>query len=85
VQEEGRRRLAVRAGDAGDLELARRLAEERVGRDGHRRAARRHDELRHVDARAARSTTSATRRRDRVDAKSCRRARPGTQKNARPA
>ena len=36
AQEVRRRRLAVGAGDARDLELARRLAEEEVCRDGHR-------------------------------------------------
>ena len=38
-------RLAVRAGDTGDLELARRLAEEHVRRGRHRSARGRHHEL----------------------------------------
>ena len=45
VEEERGRRLPARAGDAGDLELAGRLAEEDVGRRRHRRARRRDDEL----------------------------------------
>ena len=48
VEEEGGRGLAARAGDAGDLELARRLAEEDVGRGRHRGPGRRDDELRDV-------------------------------------
>ncbi len=46
-QEEARRRLAARAGDADDLELAGRLAEEHVRRGSHRRARVAHDDLRH--------------------------------------
>ena len=49
VQQERGRRLPVRARDARDLELLRRLAEEDVGRDRHRLAHGRHDELRHVE------------------------------------
>ena len=48
VEEKGGGRLAARAGDAGDLELARRLAEEDVGRGRHRGPGGRDDELRHV-------------------------------------
>ena len=48
VQEVRGRRLAVRAGDAGDLELARRLAEEDVRRGRHRRARGRHHQLRNL-------------------------------------
>ena len=48
VQQVCRRRLAVRAGDAGDLELARRLPEEDVRGGGHRGARRQHDELRNL-------------------------------------
>jgi hypothetical protein len=36
-EEEGGRRLAVRPGDSDDLELASRMAEKRVGREGHGR------------------------------------------------
>ena len=49
VEQERGRRLAVRAGHAGDLELLRRPAEELVGGDGHRCARARDDELRHVE------------------------------------
>ena len=49
AQQERRGRLPVRPGDSGELELLRRLAEERVGRDGHRLTGRRNEELRHVD------------------------------------
>ncbi len=48
VQQEGGRRLAVRAGDRGDVELLRRLAEEARRRRAHRRAHARHEELRDV-------------------------------------
>ena len=48
VEQEGGRRLPTRAGDAGDLELAGRLAEEDVRRRRHRRPRRRDDELRHL-------------------------------------
>ena len=56
VEEERGRRLPVRARDAGDLELARRPAEERVGRERHRRAGVGDDELGHrqVERRARR-------------------------------
>ncbi len=46
-QEEARRGLATRAGDADDLKLARRLAEEHVGSRSHRRADVADDDLRH--------------------------------------
>ena len=49
AQEKGRRRLAVRSRHAGDLERARRLAEEDVGGDRHRRAGVLDDELRHLE------------------------------------
>ena len=45
VEEECGCRLPARAGDAGDLELARRLAEEDVGRGRHRRPRGRDNEL----------------------------------------
>ena len=48
MQQKRRRRLPVRAGDARDLELPRRLAEEDVGGSRHRGASRGHDELRHL-------------------------------------
>ena len=60
MQQEGGRRLAVRPRDAGDLELPRRLAEERVGRDRHGGPRVGHDELRNGRRRGGRSTTSAT-------------------------
>ena len=41
--------LPVRAGDAHDVQLARRLAEKRVGRDGHGAARVLDDELRNRD------------------------------------
>ena len=46
MEEEGRRRLAVRAGDPHNLELARRFAEEEDGSLGHRLPHVGHDELR---------------------------------------
>ena len=46
-EEKRGRRLPVRSRDPGDLELARRVAEEGVGRKGHRLAGVRDDELRH--------------------------------------
>ena len=46
VEKERCRRLAVRAGDARDLELPRRLVEERVRGDGHRGSRVVDDELR---------------------------------------
>ena len=46
-EQERRRRLAARPGDAGHLELLRRPAEELVRRRRHRRARARDDELRH--------------------------------------
>ena len=46
-QEEARRRLSARAGDADDLELAGRLAEEDVRRRSHRRTRVADDDLRH--------------------------------------
>jgi len=46
VQEVRRRRLPVRAGDPGHLELLRRLAEEGIGGDRHRGAGVVDDELR---------------------------------------
>ena len=49
VQKEGRRRLAVRPRHADDLELLRRLPEEHIRGDSHRRADVLHDELRNVD------------------------------------
>src|SRR5581483_2487678 len=48
-EEERRGRLAARAGDADDLELARRLAEEDVRRRRHRGAGVADDDLRHVE------------------------------------
>ena len=54
VEEERRGRLAVRAGDAGDLELARRPAEERVGGERHAPArASGDDELGHGEVERA--------------------------------
>jgi hypothetical protein len=53
VEQERRRRLAVRPRDACDLELARRLAEEGVRGDGHRCACVRDDELGHDDVELA--------------------------------
>ena len=58
-EEEGRGRLPVRAGDAADLELARRLSEEGVGREGHGLARVADDELRDGEV-ERRSTMSAT-------------------------
>ena len=49
LEQERRRRLPVRAGDAGDLELAGRVAEEETSRDRHRRANVGHDELGQLD------------------------------------
>ena len=49
VQEERRGRLAVRPRHAGDLELLRRLAEEHVRGDSHRRSDVLDDELRNGD------------------------------------
>jgi hypothetical protein len=49
VEQERGRRLAVRPGHARDLELARRLPEERVGCNGHCRPGVRDDQLRHGD------------------------------------
>ena len=46
-EEEARRRLAARAGDADDLELAGRLAEEHVRCGRHRSAGVRNHDLRH--------------------------------------
>ncbi len=46
-QEKGGRRLPVRPRHSGDLELLRRLAEERVPRDGHCRSDVVDNELRH--------------------------------------
>ena len=46
VQEVRGGRLPARSRDAGDLELARRLPEERIGGGRHRSPGRRHDELR---------------------------------------
>ena len=86
VEQERGRRLAVRAGDARDLELARRLAEERrprptaiAARASRPRAAAR-------PASTGRSTTSATAPRSTaVGAKSWPSARaPGTQKKSAP-
>ena len=48
-EQERRRRLAVRARHARDLEGAGRLAEERIRRDGHRGARVLHEQLRHVE------------------------------------
>ena len=48
VDEVRGRRLTVRAGDADDVELVRRVAEEDVGRDGHGRAAVVDHELWHL-------------------------------------
>ena len=48
-EQKGRRRLAVRARDPGDLERSRRLAEEEVGRDRHRHARIVDEKLRDVD------------------------------------
>ena len=49
AQQERRRRLPVRPRHARELELLRRLAEEHVGRDRHRLAHGRDEELRDVD------------------------------------
>ena len=49
AQQERGGRLPVRARHAGDLERARRLAEEDVGGDGHRGARVLDEELRHVE------------------------------------
>ena len=46
-QEEARRRLAARTGDADHLELPRRLAEEHIRSRSHRRARVADDDLRH--------------------------------------
>ena len=48
AEEERGRRLPVRSGHAGELELRRRLAEEDVSSDGHRLTSRRDEELWHV-------------------------------------
>ena len=58
-QQERRRRLPVRARHRGDVEFARRVAEEQRRRDGHRLAHARDDELRRVEV-EPRSTTSPT-------------------------
>ena len=85
-EQERRRRLPVRAGDAGDLELLGRMAEELVGRGRHRGARIGDDDLRHRSS-SGRSTTSAAAPRSTASAaKSCPSAcAPGTQKNAAPA
>ena len=49
VEEKRRRRLPVRAGHAGHLELARRSAEEGIRRERHTQACIRDDELGHVE------------------------------------
>ena len=85
-EEERGRRLPVRPRDPGDLELARRVAEEGVGREGHRLAGVRDDELRHrqVERRARRSVRRRRRRPPAVRS----RARPpssrGRRRRARP-
>ena len=65
-EQERRRRLAVRPGDARDVELVRRVAEELVRGDGHRRADARDAQLRHrhVDERS--TTSAAAPARDRL-------------------
>jgi hypothetical protein len=44
---------ASRAGDSRELQLSRRLGEEHVGGDRHRRSRRGHEELRNVDVERA--------------------------------
>ena len=66
MEEEGCRRLAVRAGHADDLELAGRLAEKGVRCDRHRDARRRNDELRHVGVESALDDQRDGARLDRV-------------------
>ena len=80
-EEERRRRLPVRAGDADDLELARRVAEEGVGRESHRLAGILDDELRHRQRRA-RARRSVRRRRRRWPAVRSR-ARPPSSRGRR--
>ena len=53
VEQEGRRRLAVRPGDADDVERGGRVAVERVGGGGHRPPRRLDQDLRHVDREVA--------------------------------
>ena len=87
VEQEHDRRLPIRPCDARDLELLRRLAEERVRSDGHRGPRVRHHELRHVaselhrvldDERARTPLDGGTRERVSVD------ATPGNAEEERP-
>ena len=85
AQQKRRRRLPVRPGDARDLELPRRLAEEDVRRDGHRRP-RVSTTSCGTSTSSGRSTTSATAPSlDRLPANSCPSTRaPRTQKKSDP-
>ena len=71
VEQERRRRLAVRPGDRGDLELARRVAEEERGGGPHRGADARHDELRQRRRRRAARRRARPRRPPAAPARSC--------------
>ena len=84
-EQERRRRLAARAGDAGDLELLRRPAEELVGGDRHRGTRVGHDDLRHRSRSSGRSTTSATAPRSTASAARSRARRPAPRARRRRA
>ena len=85
AQQKRGRRLPVRPRDAGELELLRRLAEERVGGDRHRLARRRTTSW-GTSTSSGRSTTSAAAPRSIASqARSCPSTRsPRTQKNSGP-
>ena len=87
AHQEGRRRLAVRPGDADDRERGRRVAVERAPRPGPSRRGREATWTSGTPRPSGRSTTSATAPLAIAsDAKSWpSRVNPGTQKNSVPA